>query len=110
MADPAVSSQTNLVEYTVSLTSALMEHPIPALIVRKEPKGHGTGAYLEGAKNVREGGEVVIVEDVVTTGGSAMKAIERVRDGGFSVNLVLGLVDRLEVPLAKSACSMSRTS
>jgi orotate phosphoribosyltransferase len=87
-ADPIASA--------VSLTSALRGHPIPALIVRKEPKGHGTGAYLEGAKNVAPGGEVAVVEDVVTTGGSSMKAVERVRDGGFTVNLVLGLVDRLE--------------
>jgi orotate phosphoribosyltransferase len=87
-ADPIASA--------VSLTSALERRPIPALIVRKEPKGHGTGAYLEGAKNVVPGGEVAIVEDVVTTGGSSMKAVERVRDGGFTVHLVLGLVDRLE--------------
>jgi orotate phosphoribosyltransferase len=87
-ADPIASA--------VSLTSALEKHPIPALIVRKEPKGHGTGAYLEGAKNVAPGGEVCVVEDVVTTGASAMKAVERIRDGGFTVHLVLGLVDRLD--------------
>ena len=87
-ADPIASA--------VALTSALADHPLPALIVRKDPKSHGTGAYLEGAKNVAPGGEVAIVEDVVTTGGSAMKAVERVRDGGFTVRLVLGLVDRLE--------------
>jgi orotate phosphoribosyltransferase len=87
-ADPIASA--------VSLTSALLDHPIPALIVRKEAKGHGTGAFLEGARNVGPGAEVAIVEDVVTTGGSAMKAVERVRDGGFRVGLVLGLVDRLE--------------
>lgn len=87
-ADPIASA--------ISLTSALADRPIPALIVRKDAKGHGTGAYLEGARNVTPGGEVVIVEDVVTTGGSAMKAVERVRDGGFTVHLVLGLVDRLE--------------
>ncbi len=87
-ADPIASA--------ASLTSALLDHPIPALIVRKEPKGHGTGAFLEGANNLVAGGEVVVVEDVVTTGGSAMKAVERIRDGGFTVHLVLGLVDRLE--------------
>lgn len=87
-ADPIASA--------VSLTSALMDRPIPALLVRKEPKGHGTGAYLEGASNLEPGGEVVVVEDVVTTGASALRAVERVRDGGFSVRLVLGLVDRLE--------------
>ena len=87
-ADPIASA--------VSLTSALEKHPIPAIIVRKEPKGHGTGVYLEGTSNVAPGAEVAIVEDVVTTGGSSMKAVERVRDGGFTVDLVLALVDRLD--------------
>jgi orotate phosphoribosyltransferase len=87
-ADPIASA--------VSLTSALEGSPIPAVIVRKEPKKHGTGAYLEGASNVGPGAEVVVVEDVGTTGESAGKAVERIRDGGFRVSLVLGLVDRLE--------------
>ena len=86
-ADPIASA--------VSLTSALMGHPIPAMIVRKEPKGHGTGAYLEGAKNILAGGEVAIVEDVVTTGGSAIHAIERVREEGFEVVGVVTILDRL---------------
>jgi orotate phosphoribosyltransferase len=87
-ADPIASA--------VSLISALEGAPVPAFIVRKEPKGHGTGAYLEGARNLVPGGEVVVVEDVVTTGDSALKAVRRVRDAGFRVGLVLGLVDRLE--------------
>ena len=71
-------------------------NPIPAFIVRKEPKGHGTGQWIEGRKNLREGADVAVVEDVVTTGGSMLKAIERVTAEGFNVARVLTLVDREE--------------
>jgi orotate phosphoribosyltransferase len=87
-ADPIASA--------VSMTSALEQNPIPAFIVRKEPKRHGTEQFLEGLGNIEEGGEVVVVEDVVTTGESALKAVERVRAANLSVRLVLGLVDRLD--------------
>ena len=87
-ADPIASA--------VAMTAALAGRSLPAFIVRKEAKGHGTGAYLEGMKNLPEGGKLVILEDVVTTGGSADKAITRVRDAGFEVELVLAIVDRLE--------------
>ena len=80
----------------ISITSALAGNPIDAFIVRKEPKGHGTGAWLEGCDRFVEGSEVIVVEDVATTGGSALKAVRRVRDAGYKVRLVLGLVDRLE--------------
>jgi orotate phosphoribosyltransferase len=87
-ADPIASA--------VSMTSALAGYPIPAFIVRKEPKKHGTEQYLEGLGNIAAGSEVVVVEDVVTTGESARKAVERTRQAGLTVRLVLGLVDRLE--------------
>lgn len=87
-ADPIASA--------VSLISAQRGHPIPAFIVRKEPKKHGTEQYLEGLGNIPAGSEVVVVEDVVTTGESAWKAVDRSRKAGLVVNLVLGLVDRLE--------------
>jgi orotate phosphoribosyltransferase len=80
----------------VSMTSALELHPIPAFLVRKEPKKHGTEQYLEGMGNIPAGSEVVVVEDVVTTGESAAKAVVRTREAGYVVHLVLGLVDRLE--------------
>jgi len=80
----------------ISMTSALAGRPIDAFIVRKEPKGHGTGAWLEGCNYFEDGSEVIVVEDVATTGGSALRAVERVRAAGYKVNLVLGLVDRLE--------------
>lgn len=66
---------------------------IPALIVRKEPKGHGTQAYIEGPK-LPTGATVVVLEDVVTTGQSALKAVERLRQAGYSVDQVIALVDR----------------
>lgn len=78
----------------LSLTAFLGGRELPAIYVRKEPKGHGTGAYLEGLKSVPEGARVVLVEDVVTTGGSSLKAAERLRAHGFAVSHVLAIVDR----------------
>lgn len=84
-ADPIVSA--------VSVVSALENRPIPALIVRKEAKGHGTQAYIEGPE-LPTGAKVVVLEDVVTTGQSAMKAVERLRNVGYDVEQVIALVDR----------------
>ncbi|AFZ15217.1 orotate phosphoribosyltransferase [Crinalium epipsammum PCC 9333] len=84
-ADPIVSA--------VSVVSAYQNRPIPALIIRKEAKGHGTRAYIEGP-TLPEGAKVVVLEDVVTTGKSAMKAVERLRDAGYEVDRVISLVDR----------------
>ncbi len=80
----------------LSVVSFLNGRPIPAFIIRKEPKGHGTGAWLEGRKNLREGARVVIVEDVVTSGGSSLKAIRRAEEEGMTVLGVVTLVDREE--------------
>ncbi len=70
--------------------------PIDAFIVRKEPKGHGTGQWIEGRKTIPDGSRVVVIEDVVTTGGSALKAIERCRAENLVPVACLALVDRLE--------------
>jgi len=72
------------------------------LIVRKEPKGHGTGAWIEGPLPL-EGSKVVVLEDVITTGGSAIKAAKRIRDAGYVVDDVIAIVDRQE-PCSK--CGM----
>lgn len=80
----------------VSVVSFLEGRPVPAFIIRKEPKGHGTGAWLEGRKNLKEGARVVIVEDVVTSGGSSLKAILRAEEEGLTVLGVVTLVDREE--------------
>jgi len=63
-------------------------------MVRKEPKGHGTNRFIEGP--VAPGDEVVIVEDVVTTGGSSLLAIDRAVEFGLKVTKVLAIIDRLE--------------
>lgn len=79
-----------------ALVSSMGDSPIPAFIIRKEPKGHGTGQWLEGRKNLRPGARVVIVEDVLTTGGSALKAVDRAREEGLEVLGIITLVDRQE--------------
>ncbi len=79
-----------------SVVSCMEGRPIPAFIIRKEPKGHGTGAWLEGRKNLVPGARVVIVEDVVTSGGSSLKAIKRAEEEGLKVLGVVTLVDREE--------------
>lgn len=69
---------------------------VDAFVVRKEPKGHGTGQWIEGRRTIPDGSRVVVIEDVVTTGGSALKAIERCRAEGLVPVACLALVDRLE--------------
>jgi orotate phosphoribosyltransferase len=78
------------------VVSFLEKHPIPAFIVRKEAKGHGTGNYIEGLKNMPAGCRVALLEDVVTTGGTLLKVIERVESQGFKVGLVITVVERQE--------------
>jgi len=78
-----------------SVLSFQSGRPRAAFIVRKEPKGHGTGQWIESTK-LPAGAKVVILEDVVTTGASTLKAIERARLAGFTVLHALSLVDRLE--------------
>ena len=79
-----------------SIAAALEGGSVHAFIIRKEPKGHGTGQWLEGRKNLPAGSRVVIVEDVTTTGGSSMKAVERARQEGLDVVGIITLVDREE--------------
>ena len=87
-ADPIASAAA-----TVSFQ---LGRPIDAFYIRKEPKGHGTQKWLEGDKRVLPGTPVAIVEDVCTTGGSTIKAIERARLHGLVVKRVIALVDREE--------------
>jgi len=85
-ADPITSA--------VVVMSAIRGTPVSGFMVRKESKGHGTNQYIEGP--VRPGLEVVIVEDVVTTGGSSLTAIERVEEFGMKVVGVIAIIDRME--------------
>ena len=68
---------------------------IDALIVRKNPKGYGTKEVIEGPKP-KEGAIVTVLEDVTTTGGSAMIAVNALRDAGYTVNRVVAIVDRMD--------------
>ncbi len=79
-----------------SIAAQLDGHDVHAFIIRKEPKGHGTGQWLEGRKNLPPGSRVVIVEDVTTTGGSSLKAVERAQEEGLVVAGIVTLVDREE--------------
>tara|TARA_B100000965_G_scaffold153529_1_gene127641 strand:+ start:293 stop:679 length:387 start_codon:yes stop_codon:yes gene_type:complete len=68
---------------------------IDALIIRKNPKGYGTKEVIEGNKPP-QGSIVTVLEDVTTTGGSAMKAVDKLRDAGYTVNRVVTIVDRMD--------------
>ena len=86
-ADPLVSG--------VAQAAALAGRQLDALIVRKEAKGHGTGAWLEGPLPAA-GSVITVLEDVVTTGGSSLKAVHQLREAGYTVNRVVTIVDRQE--------------
>lgn len=87
-ADPLVAA--------VSVLSHLEGCPLPAMIIRKQSKGHGTNQFLEGLKNFRPGATVALLEDVVTTGGTLVTSAMRLRDAGFSVGAVLCVLNREE--------------
>jgi orotate phosphoribosyltransferase len=85
-ADPVSSS--------LAYTSYLKGDPVEAFVIRKEPKAHGRGLQIEG--NVKEGDDVVVVDDVITTGGSTIKAINIAREAGLNVLAAVALLDRCE--------------
>lgn len=87
-ADPLVSATTTL--------SHEMGRPLAGLLVRKEAKGHGTGQYVEGLGNFQPGDKVAMLEDVVTTGGSLLKACQRVQAAGLDIVTVCCILDREE--------------
>lgn len=82
------------VSYAIAYASQLAGTPLRAFTVRKEAKTHGTGKLIEGA--YESGDRVVVIEDVITTGGSALKAVDAVRAAGGQVVGVLAVVDREE--------------
>jgi orotate phosphoribosyltransferase len=87
-ADPLVAA--------VSVLSHLDGRPLPAFIIRKQPKGHGTNQYLEGLKNFQPGDRVALLEDVVTTGGTLLTSVERVRAAGLEGAAGRCVLDREE--------------
>lgn len=82
------------VSYAIAYASALADAPLRAFTVRKEAKAHGTGRLIEGP--FVAGDRVAVIEDVITTGGSALRATEAIRAAGGIVAGVLALVDREE--------------
>jgi len=88
--------------------SAVRGTPIAGFMIRKQPKGHGTNQYVEGP--VRPDDRVVIVEDVVTTGGSSLEAIERAEAFGLKIVRVIAVIDRMEggaEAFARRGCKFS---
>jgi orotate phosphoribosyltransferase len=82
------------VSYSIGYASATSGRPVRTFTVRKEVKAHGTGKLIEGPFEAND--RVVVIEDVITTGGSALKAIEVLRAAGARVLGVLAVVDREE--------------
>jgi orotate phosphoribosyltransferase len=80
----------------VSLVSFQRGRPLPALYVRKERKDHGSAKLVEGDKSLFPGIRVALLEDVITTGGSSLRAVEALKTVGANVVGIAALVDRLE--------------
>ncbi len=87
-ADPLVCS--------VVLYAYHQKDSLSGFFIRKEPKGHGRSLWIEGAKNLKPGMNVVILEDVITTGGSSLRAIEIAEQAGYHVKGLIAILDRLE--------------
>jgi orotate phosphoribosyltransferase len=80
----------------VVLSSYSLKDNLAGFFIRKEPKGHGKNLWIEGAKNLKKGMNVVILEDVVTTGGSSLKAVEITKQEDYNVRGIIAMLDRLE--------------
>lgn len=87
-ADPMVTA--------ISLKSLAWKLPLPGFYIRKEAKAHGTSQWVEGIRNFVPGAQVFILEDVVTSGGSSLKAVEKAREAGLNVLGIHTCVDRQE--------------
>ena len=77
-------------------TSFASGAPIDALYVRKAAKDHGSQRLVEGDTRLAKGARIALLEDVVTTGGSTIRALQTLKSAGYSIAGVLALVDRLE--------------
>ena len=82
------------VSCALSYTSHLKGEPIEAMVIRKEPKDHGRGLQIEGM--FQSGHDVVILDDVLTTGGSTIKAVNIAREAGLNVLAAIVVLDRCE--------------
>ena len=84
------------ISYALSLEILKRGNLCYPLIIRKEAKGHGTGKQIEGEVDAVSGAEVLALDDVITTGGSTLKAVRALKEAGFQVNKALCIVDRQE--------------
>ena len=80
----------------VSVGSFGSGQPVHAFLIRKAPKGHGTGRQVEGMANFQPGAKVCVVEDTTTTGGSLLQAVAAAREAGLDVVQTITVVDREE--------------
>lgn len=85
-ADPVASA--------TAFASHARGRPVEAFVIRKEPKAHGLARRIEG--NVQEGDPVIVIDDVITTGGSTIKAIRAAEEAGLKIIAVIALLDRCE--------------
>ena len=87
-ADPLVSATT--------VISHTLQRPLHGLLVRKQAKDHGTGQFVEGMGNFKPNDRIAMLEDVVTTGGSVLKACEKITMAGLQIDCVCAILDREE--------------
>ena len=80
----------------LSVISNQAGRPLAHLVIRKQAKAHGTEAAIEGTALVPAGSTVIVIEDVVTTGGSSLRAAQRLLDAGYDVPTLVTLTDRQE--------------
>ena len=107
----AVAGMTMGADPLVTATSLAAYHNgihLPALIVRKETKEHGAGRAVEGLANVVRGDRVIMLEDVVSTGSSVLKACKRVEEAGLEVAAVFCILNREEPGWAKAFAESGR--
>lgn len=107
----AVAGMTMGADPLVTATSLIAYHNdvyLPALIVRKEAKSHGAGRSVEGLANVNKGDRVIMLEDVVSTGGSVLKAAEKVEEAGIKVVSIFCILNREEPGGAEAFAAAGR--
>jgi orotate phosphoribosyltransferase len=92
-----VDAVCGILDGGASLATAIgLRADLPIVLVRKETKDHGMGGLLIGTENVPEGGSIIVVEDVTTTGGSALRGVVALREAGYRVESVFSVLDRNE--------------
>lgn len=91
-----MSTGANPLATSVSVLSHMEGKSIPAFYIRKEPKQHGTGRWIDGLKNIKEGSSVLILEDVLATGSATIKTCSRAEETGLKIAGIVSIFDRQE--------------